>query len=97
MTIDGSTDAQIHLSGIANYSFSDKDGGEPGNDSELEGADVEDEDEADVPKEEDAENDDDVCGVRKGKDRSGAGGAAGGAQEEEEEEEELWSGQSSTN
>ena len=36
MTIDGSNDAQIHLSGIANYSFSDKDGGEPGDDSELE-------------------------------------------------------------
>ena len=31
----------------------------------------------------------DVCGGRKGKERSGAGGAAGGAQEEEEEEE-LW-------
>ena len=91
MTIDGSNDAQIHLSGIANYSFSDKDGGEPGDDSELEGADVEDEDEADVPEEEDSENDDDVCGVRKRKERSGAGGAAGGAQEEEEEAEELWS------
>ena len=92
MTIDGSNDARIHLSGVENYSFRDKDGGEPGNDSELEGADVEDEDEADVHEEEDAENDDDVCGVRKGKERSGAGGAAGGAQEEEEEEEEeLWS------
>ena len=47
-----------------------------------------------MPEEEDSENDDDVCGVHKGKDRSGAGGAgsaAGGAQEEEEEEEELWS------
>ena len=64
MTIDGSNDAQIHLSGIANYSFSDKDGGEPGDDSELEGADVEDEDEADVPEEEDAENDD-VCSILK--------------------------------
>ena len=51
MTIDGSNDAQIHLSGIENYSFSDKDGGEPGDDSELEGADVEDED--DVGEEED--------------------------------------------
>ena len=78
MTIDGSNDDQIHLSGIANYSFSDKDCGEPGDDSELEGADVEDEDEADVPEEEDPENDDYVSGVRKGKERSGAGGAAGG-------------------
>ena len=51
----------------------------PGDDSELEVADVEDEDEADVPDEEDAENDDDGCGVPKGKERSGAGGAAGGA------------------
>jgi hypothetical protein len=40
MKIDGSKDAQIHLSGIENYSFSDQDGGEPGDDSELEGADV---------------------------------------------------------
>ena len=37
MTIDCSNDAQIQLSGIANYSFSDKDCGEPGDDSELEG------------------------------------------------------------
>jgi hypothetical protein len=51
MTIDGSNDARIHLSGVENYSFRDKDGGEPGNDSELEGADVEDED--DVGEEED--------------------------------------------
>ena len=42
MTIDDSNDAQMHLSGIENYSFGDKDGGEPGDDSELEGADVED-------------------------------------------------------
>ena len=91
MTIDCSNDAQIQVSGIANYSLSDQDGGEPGDDSELEAADVEDDDEAGVPEEEDSENDDDVCGVRKRKESSGAGGAAGGAQEEEEEEEELWS------
>jgi hypothetical protein len=45
----------------------------------------------DVPEEEDPKNDDEVCGVRKGKEGSGAGGVAGGAQEGEEEEEELWS------
>jgi hypothetical protein len=55
---------QIHLSVIENYSFSDKDGGEPGDESKLESADEEDKDEADVPEEEDSENDDDVCGVR---------------------------------
>ena len=84
---------QIHLSVIENYSFSDKDGGEPGDESKLESADEEDKDEADVPEEEDPENDDDISGVRKVKERSGAGGAARGAQEEEEEEEEeeLWS------
>ena len=87
MTIDGSNDAQIQLSGIANYSFSDKDGGDPGNDSELEGADVEDED--DVGEEEDPENDDGVSGVRKVKERSGAGGAAG---EQEEEVFSNWKG-----
>ena len=79
MTIDGSNDLQIHLSGIANYSFSDKDGGEPGDDSELEAADVEDDDEAGVPEAEDPENDDDVCGVRKRNERSSVGGAAGEA------------------
>ena len=47
MTIDGIDDDKIELSGIANYSFKDADVGDPGDDSELEGVYVKDEEEAD--------------------------------------------------
>ena len=46
MTIGGINDDKIELSGIANYSFKDADVGDPGDGSELEGAYVKGEEEA---------------------------------------------------
>ena len=86
MTVDGSNDARTQLGGIVIYSFSDADGGAPGDDNDVEGAGVEDDNEADKADAEDPDNDDDISEVRRGvPPRVGASGAHGVPVQEEED------------